>query len=314
MVLFNDATRTVLSAINQDAKKLYWQCCFDLTLCQFFTILLIGILILEGHILYTLFDGLGGGGDYWSPGLMSLTAFVIVLGFHLLSHDNPNNIALRFINACSQWIIIFYVIGAGLVLTGLMIGDGLSEIFDTGSITLSSLDPSNDANGIESAFINLAHPFASILFSLGIGGLAIINIFAAHRLISKIAKKLLPAFSGIKTAKETQAQYKIAMDEEQTYLDDDDKLNDPVWLNIEDHIAQQSASDILATINKALTPHEEYLKEKLLSPEQEKPIIGDGEANDEVDLKQLEKMIARIRAIDEATILKAISPTQEKRK
>jgi len=171
--------------------------------CFFQVFALATVGYIEWEIIYRVFQYISGENDYWSPGLMGLSAAIMVIGFHILAAWNPANFAARFVDRVVQFLIPVYLIGIGLYITSSLFGDGLSTAFGSEiPLVIGNLPKAVGTDWISTLFESITNPLATLALSPGVGGLAIVNIFVAHHLLKMVAINLEDIYERISNAKE----------------------------------------------------------------------------------------------------------------
>lgn len=271
-------------------------------------VLLLTVGLVEWEIIYQVFDYLAGetengeSAGYWKPGLMALSALSVIVGFHLLAKVKPDNVAVRIVEAAVQVLIVLYLFGVGFQIATILYADGLggmAEVPET--FSLGTLGVPVGPGWLDSVFEQIANPMAVLALALGLGGLAVINIFVAHRLLVLLGgnltdlvgrvSRLRAALKDHAIIRQTQRDYaQLGVEIETLDGRDDTQLR----LSI--------ASRVIAVIAEALLPHKVWLSEHAHSGQSR------FEADEPVDPKQLAKDIARIEAISLEDVLAALSP------
>lgn len=226
------------------------------------------LLVLEFELLYRVFEYLAGTeGKYWSPVLMGLIGMVIILAFHLLADIRPNNVAARVVNALAERLIPIYLIGIGILVAAIVFASGLGEMLESDApLILGQLPEQAVQHGIvETIFQYVANPAAVLAFSVGLGGLAIINVFTANHLVKRIGaglKELSEAFQRFRDARTNHAEITNAQREfAQACADERDlELRDRAFF------AELLAAETVDCIDRALQPHRLYAQNQAFSP------------------------------------------------
>lgn len=263
------------------------------------------IAFLEYELGFRAFDNLSMGEGYWSPHLMAFSSLVMIIGFHFLAEHRPNNFAVRMVNTLVEFLIPLYVIGLGLFVAAPLMLD-MQGAFDVGSVPVIGGLPEVEQGLLHSLMMNIASPVAMLFFSLGIGGLAIVNLFVAHRLILMIVanvNKMNGKLSLARKAKFLLSEINRLEKEYQVLQHDmaDLELHDERYLKL------IIAAEALSTMASALVRHKEELKaqEYAAPPGAFDDFIG--KKTLVVDVKKLKADIGRIEAITQDDILQAMN-------
>jgi hypothetical protein len=264
-------------------------------------ILVVGLVVyVEYEIIYRVFEFLSGENEYWSPGVMGLTAAIMIIGFHIQVKLYPTNFAARFVNGAVQYLVPLYMLGVGLLVASILDVGSLIEMEQP--VTVGNIPEAISSNGIEALFANVTNPLAALTFSLGLGGLAIVNIFVAHHLLSKIWSNIedltgrlaqaKQAISDYATIKRTHQQYAACVRERADLLARDDVLT----------ICMEVACAVLVMRDEALRPHREWQTEQRLC--EKSPF----ELQETSNPQEVARLIKPIEAISQNDILKALTP------
>lgn len=262
------------------------------------------VFIIEWEIIYRVFDYLSGEGEgYWAPELMGCTAAIMIIGFHLLAESKPDNSAVRIVETAVQILIPVYLLGIGLLIAAILYGDGLGGLVAMPpDITLGMLVPeASETSWLERVFAQITNPASVLTFSLGIGGLAIVNIFVAHQLLKKIKSNGADLFSRMTQAKETLKDCTIIKRAQKAYAELSNELEALEQRN-DAAIRLMIATDVVSVISEALLPHKVALNEKALNPESRFGKQGP------IDTRLIAKNLAQIEAISLADVLAALNP------
>jgi hypothetical protein len=258
------------------------------------------VMLFEYEVLYRVFDYLAGDdSEYWSPAVMGLTSFILVIAIHYLVMDNKNHPALRFINKIAGVMSIVYLVGIGLLLSLLIFAEA-SSLFDLETFGFVADDTDEEAGMIALVMANITSPIAKLLFSFGLGALALINVFVAHHAISKVSD----ALSEISLRRETWQQDKkdlaIYRKAKAAHRDiEQGKQNHNV--SDDDTLCHEVAADVLLNITDALTPTLFNINNALMMH-----TLSEVLPQSQLDVEQLQKAVKPIQAITTDTLIKAM--------
>jgi|GEM_PF-5758811 len=259
---------------------------------------------IEYEIIYRVFDYLDGGEGYWSPSLMGLSAAIMIVGYHVLAERFPSNIAVRFIEGIVRILIPLYLIGAGLYIASMLFNDEIASMSANANVAIAIgqiPEQVADRGWLEWLFSNVTSPLGVAGFSLGIGGLAIVNIFVAHFLLTQIKDNIGGIFMRLKSAKEAVGAYKDIKRAQREYAQASLDLGDLAVKN-EAYLILQIASETLGIIADELIPHKIWLKDH------QSKTTHEFEQALPADPKQVAKDIAAIESITQAEIISALNP------
>jgi hypothetical protein len=191
-----------------------------------------------------------------------------------------------------------------------MIGVGLliASILDVGSlieteqpVVFGKIPDVMAPNGIESLFTNVTNPLAALTFSLGLGGLAIVNIFVAHHLLTHIWRNVDELTGRVARAKQAIADYAIIKRTHKQYAEFGLELADLLALE-DEQFCMAVAGAALLERDEALRPHKEWLVEQRLG---NKSLFA---LQESACPQEVAKLIKPIEAISLGDILKALTP------
>lgn len=263
----------------------------------------------EYELIYEVFEYLSGDSEYYSPGIMALASMIMVVGFHVLAALNPNSFAARAINAIVGYVIPVYLLGVGLLLACVMFADGLGEIVAPEiPIVIGELTTAVQEKGfVDSVFQYLADPLSVLLFSLGMGGLAIVNLFVANALLERLISGVRESYARLTDAKAAQVKYRTIQRTQKDFGSNLVALADNHRKDDDAAICEQIAVHALNVIDDALQPHRDYYKKHSYAKQTE----FSGEMGGP-DLKQMAKDIAAIDRISVADIEAVLKPYNER--
>lgn len=272
------------------------------TLLCALTLVFVGFV--EWELIYQVFDYLiGDMEDSWSPALMACTGLIMVIGFHLLAKDRPTNPASLFVRAAVAILIPVYLLGTGLLTAAVIYGDGLaSMVAPDAQVVIGQIREAVDNGMIDTFFAHVTNPLAVITFSLGIGSLAIINIFVAHKLLGLVISNVDEMFTKTARAREAMHDFKLIQRAQKDFLDAE-LAEMELYLRDDNYIRLSIAGTVLNEISAALLPHRKWLKENEYgSPSSQ------FEVAEPADPKKVARDVAKIAAISQKDIMNALKP------
>lgn len=263
-----------------------------------------GILLIsfvEFHMITSLFGDLVEETETaFTPAIMALTAPVMILGFHAMASYYPNSLTVRFIRGSPRLFIPLYLLGISLIIGGLIYDRGLlSLLSEGGEIDFPTILEAAPESWTDWFISTISNPVAALLFSLGIGGLAVVNIFVADFLLHKIKEAVKTRHAIIQRAQQIKRDYDIvracvaAYEQIDFDLADLNRLSDDVLAEEQGISALDAITDELAKPKINLL-NAEYEDEQL-------PFLSGGKKP--LDPKPLKAAIAKIEAIDLKTII-----------
>ena len=277
--LFTDQENTALTGLYHQAAQASKNMTldrFNIALHGLVTVFVVGF---EWELAYTLFAKIGGDDDTtWNPFIMGLSALVLVLGFHYMVETKTGQKAKGFIDWLAAKVLPIYAIGFGLVVLLLLLKDGLlamlqadDEVFELVD-TLSTAPASGD--WFSTIIAQFVTPSAALAFAVGVGTLAVINIFVAHSALGKI-KSLINQLNHKRHIKRESDIAKATIKALAQQLTDKQDALDEALQQDENTIAAELAADIHATLQEAMLRPQLWL-ERAQNPqhacfEQKKP-------------------------------------------
>jgi len=258
----------------------------------------------EWEIIYRVFEALMGEDNrYWSPVLMGLTAATMIVGFHLLAKLKPQNIAVRIVESSVGILIPIYLFGIGILIACILFQEGLSDMLNVEiPDIIGGLPKVVEEGWLDAFFTHVTNPIAVMVFSLGIGGLAIVNIFVAHQLLTMITKNGTDAFDRLTLAKSAIGDHQITQRVQREYAAIGAELDELAMQDDQD-IKLMITDEVMNTISDALLPHKKWLQNKQYSSE-----FRFGVQDQKVDTKKMAKDIAKIEAIRPQDVMNAMDP------
>lgn len=258
----------------------------------------------EYEIVYRVFDYLAGeNNEYWSPTLMGFTAATMIIGFHILAKVKPHNLAVRIVDRSVEILIPTYLIGMGFLIACILFADGLGSMIQIEMpAMIGSLPEAIEQGWVDAFFAHVTNPLAVLAFSVGIGGLAIVNIFIAHKLLTTIAININDIFGRLSRARAAIKDHQAILNAQKDYSALNSEIND---LHIMDdhYIRTIITNEVINVICDALLPHKKWLQNSQYSSE-----FRFEESHQKIDPKQVAKDIAKIEAIRPQDIMNAMNP------
>ena len=303
-ILFTPQQIAQMQPVYNAARKAFWLIPFLVFTTAFFAVLQGLVGLVEWELMFRVFEYLAGDGyQFFSPHLMAFTGILMIVGYHLLAENQPDNIAVKIVSRVSQALILAYAIGAGVYLSRILIDSGLGE---SGSLDIEammgSLDNFNQQSWLEILFSKFAGPSGAMVLAVGVGGLGIVNLYISHALISRITKNIVDIRDRKVRYKAIQSDYQTVLDCQKQYAEITNDLGDLEMLD-RDYISLEIASETLDMIAQNLARHEQEYQRLIVEPEGDR---FDGQTN-KTDLKEIKKSIDGIRKISLNDILKVLN-------
>lgn len=258
----------------------------------------------EYEIVYRVFDYLAGeNSEYWSPTLMGFTAATMIIGFHILAKAKPHNLAVRIVDRSVEILIPTYLIGMGFLIACILFADGLGNMIESDMpAMIGSLPEAIEQGWVDALFAHVTNPLAVLAFSVGIGGLAIVNIFIAHKLLMAIVRNVDDIFGRLSRANAAIKDHQAILNSQKEYSSINSEISDlHIW---DDHFIRTIiTNEVISVISDSLLPHKKWLQDSQYSSE-----FRFEESHRKIDPKQVAKDIAKIEAIRPQDIMNAMNP------
>lgn len=264
--LFNESERATLTAlvhrINQAHQGL-WMNYLSIVLNALVAAF---VMAFEWELAYTLFSYIGDEeSSTWNPVIMGLSAFVLVLGFHYMIESKSGQKSKRFIEWLAAKVIPIYAIGFGLVVVLLLLKDGLIEIIKPDEDTIELIESvtamPESGDWLSHIIAHLVSPVAALCFAIGVGTLAILNVFVGHRALNKV-KALLQVIENKSQIKCDADRLNTKLSELETALKNRQEALAAALLNDDDAIANDLAAEIHGTLQAALMRPQMWLEKQ----------------------------------------------------
>lgn len=271
----------------------------------FFTLVTLGVFAFEYEIFYRIFDYLAGDDSaFWTPWIMGCSSMIVVMALHTMVAMNARHFVLRFVNHVAGALVPVYLLGVGTVLAVMLFQDGLGDMLSGGGsgFDINAVQAfGEDGNGswIERLMGDVVSPVAALLFSGGIGALAIINVFVAHHCLSKAQSQFTHIADTLRLHREDAADlatYKRLYDRN----DELQTLIEGALTTSDDALRIEIAQDVLLDIRRALAPAQHALTQLAHTPQDQAFTFAQTPA---LNAKELEKAVKAISAIDLNTLI-----------
>ena len=192
---FNTDTQEELQQFDEQSEQGAKQIGNEQKKAAFFTFFFAALAFFEYHIMYSTFRQIAGDDNpFWSPPIMGFSALILVMAVHFFVEQSKNHPAVQFINAVVSKMVPVYLVGIGLLLAVLLYKFGLSAMLDTDHAKLNMVTMKMEGQSwVSWVMTHIANPLAALVFSVGLGALAVVNVFVAHNALDKaaLAKKTI---------------------------------------------------------------------------------------------------------------------------
>jgi hypothetical protein len=258
---------------------------------------------IEFELLYRTFQAISGkDNEYWSPALMACTGLIMLSAFHLLAAASDNNLAVKLVQRLTPYQIGLYLVGLGLLVAGVIYLDAGSILLEsTSAIVIGGLpDSQPEAHWLNAVFEEITNPLALAVFSFGIGGLAIVNLFVAHGLLQGM-KAGFTKIQGVKPEADRLGGERKTVEAQCTRHRELQQELHAVNLWSHPRILQEASVQLAGLIQDAATKHRRYIKHRDLQPPPGLLTLADP-----VDPKLIERELKKLEAPDLKSILKIL--------
>lgn len=261
------------------------------------------VLTIEFELLYRTFTGIAGkDNEYWSPEMMALTGAIQISAYHLLHKGGHNSAIARAVRAATPLLLGVYLVGLGLLTAGVVSIDTIGMLIsDPGEIIIGALPAEiPDKPWLEALFQSVINPAAVGLFALGIGGLAIVNLYVAGELIDGIKHAVFK----IRDTKPEAARLKAEFENLERNLARARELQfdaGDLALWPTSRLISEAALQLSGVIHEAATHHRKNVKRKEFAPSP-----GPLDLERPVDAKLIERDLRKIDALDIKAITKIL--------
>lgn len=264
----------------------------------------VSVIAFEAKIVYATFSMTFGDSDtVWKPWIMAFASFILVLAVHFIGHKNAEHPVIQFVNRSAASLIPVYLLGIGVLIVVTLYNNGLGEMLmatSVGSSLEAMLTPTPDS-ALDRFMTNILTPLAGILFSVGIGSLAIVSVFVAHFALSKV-EMLVKKYSRISQAADLDNRDIQAYQQASAEYEAIQAQIDNLVMQDEEVTREALADEVLISIQEGLAPTIKLINqnkyqqrpEGLLPPNQ-------------INVSALGKAIKPIQSINRKDILKHLA-------
>lgn len=156
------------------------------------------------HRIFSFMEPLPGEQE-WSSWLLAATGISFLCAYHVLKRDRPTSVAVRFISHAVSICLPLYGLGMAGALACVVFQNADGILFETATdLTADFFGPATAAPESRS-FIESLLPHFTALFAIAIGSFAIINLFAAQRLLELGCENAVTAYERITRFKQARA-------------------------------------------------------------------------------------------------------------
>lgn len=302
--IFNQPVQATLETLRQpslaEAQKLpsiKWA----LAACALIALL---VVTFEAKIVYATFDMTFGSSDtVWQPWIMAFASLILVLAVHFIGHKNAQHPVIRFVNRAAAILIPAYLLGIGVLIVVTLYNNGLGEMLmaSSGDISIEAMLTPEPDSALDQVMTTALTPLAGILFSVGIGSLAIVSVFVAHFTLSKVE---ILAEKYLRISQAAALDNRDIQAYQQAFADYDalQAQIDNLIIQDEEALREALADEVLISIQDGLAPTVQLINQ---SKYQQRPegLLPPNQIN----VTALEKAIKPIQSINRKDILKHLA-------
>lgn len=290
--IFDAPLMAVMQEYSEKSKKAAVKIPLFIGSVLFHGLITFGVMLFEFELLYRVFSYLSPDSEYWTPEVMGLSSFIMVVAIHFIAERNKKHVAIRAINAIAGTSAILYALGIGLLVALILFldGQGLFDIENFASITPAETDEPVP-NWVTWAMAHVASPLGSLLFSLGVGALAIINIFVAHHALDKVKHGLTEISARRAAYQADKADIDTFMAAEDAYRELAEQKAEYVTKS-DESIMMDVANDVVMNIHEAIRPMAHMVNNQVLLNN-----LTDALPQSSLNVEQAQKALKPLQAI-----------------
>lgn len=220
----------------------------------------------------------------------------MVAGFHLLGQMQRGHFLLSWVRKLIPYLILLYGLGAGLIAATLFNQDAVAALLSSagaGEIVIGIVETVEPEEHWLEWFLNdITSPIALAAFSLGIGGLAIVNLFVAHELIHLIVDALADIRARKINAQHLKTEYAYVLECLENYRENHFDLGETaLWTAPK--ITRETALQLSELIESHKRRHEAFIKRREINGKRPRH-----RPDDLIDAKAIERDLKKIDALD----------------
>ena len=268
----------------------------------FHSLITIGLMIFEYELIYKVFEYLSGeDSEYYSPRIMGFSSFILVIAIHFFAERSKQHPVLRLINKVAGMSMLIYALGIASMLSLLVFADS-GDLFsaDTLGLIVEPVDSDESMNWSATFMAYVTSPLGKILFSVGIGVLVIINLFASHHAIDK-AKQAGSEIVRRRAAFSIDQQDLSLYQQSFHHYCDLEARKESFTPKNDTALKDEVAQEVLLTIQEALSPTLIAVRNAQVLEE-----ISSILPHSQLNIEQVKAAIAPIEAITHDNIVKAM--------
>jgi hypothetical protein len=244
----------------------------------------------------------------FSPAVLALTGAIMVLALHLRAAMAPDSLPVRLMDRAVDILLPLYMIGAGLMFSGILFFDGADGMFATAADSFNVFGaPADNTPSLLTTFLEKAvAPTFSIVFVLGAGAVVVISVFVGHRCLLLIEASVSDLFGRVRDAREAVAAHREVLEHQEAYRRTNGELQALTRARERD-LSTELAAEIGSVIDDELKPYQLFINDRRINPEP-----NPYEPRRDLNLTELEKRVRAIESITPQEIMAAMRGELEK--
>lgn len=273
----------------------------------------LGVVCLSEYgLFHEVFDFLKGPaqpGDVaqWSVNLLALTGTLMMLGFHVYAEGHPNALSVRLIDRCAGLILPVYAVGAGLAVASLIYFNGADALVSQAADASHELFAAPEVKAGSPVLDRLIASFP-VVFAIGCGGLAVVNLMVSHRLMGAIWPNVRKIAADWHAASEARAAMAVIRSSQARFAELTQQRDALLAVDQRGHEVA-AAHEILNAISTAIRPYETWLTDQQVRGGAVDNRFTVPQSN--LDPKELAKRMVTLRAITPKSILASLRGSKE---
>lgn len=252
-----------------------------------------------------LLSGEPNEAGYWSPNIMALSGLVAIFSFHALTFRRNTERFEGGISLLAAFSLAALMIGVGLILAAIVYVTGASSLTDTSlhdsvEVFVGEAVEESRSSFVQAFFKDHVLPVFPVIFAIGLGGVFVLSVYTAHRLLTGIHWLVVRIFEDRTAAKVSAERLARLRELDTAHHSLVQEFNKRTVLREEGHHLRH-AEAIVATGLQGMRAGERLLSERKLnpSPTDQDKLIWQSEGLPEVlcnlDLGELERRVEALR-------------------
>jgi hypothetical protein len=258
--------------------------------------------------IFTLIKGPAVPGEdaAFNVHLLAMTGLLVMLGFHIHAHENADAFAVVLIRRAVAALLPVYALGAGLAVASVIYFGGadalVAQTADMSGDLFAATEAPDSGPGLERVIAMFP-----VIFAVGCGGLAVINLFISDRLVTLILGNAKKTVMRWRCAREARAAMAVIRAAQARHVE---------LCQQRDGLAAEQATfelgavhEILTAISDAVAPYETHLTHAAMASGGENNPFAVPLSN--LDRKTMAARVAALRGVSFKTVLAALRGAKE---